>query len=192
MPFVIIIVVVMAVLVIVLMLVSMRVIVVAAGLVMHMARLAMRRMLVRAVFMAVMPVLVTIMPAMVLLVVILALGALVGAAVGLERRFDMRDFRPDAARHVLDHGIAPDTDAVRHDLDRHVPVAEMIGKLRQFLRVAAAQFREFLWRGDNLDKPAIVQHQRVAIAQHHCVGRSSMNSIPRTPVIAMRRRWRPS
>src|ERR1700676_954682 len=80
----------------------------------------------------------------------------IGAAFGIERRLDLDDAGAEALYHRLDDVIAPDPQALRHDLGRQMAVAEMPGEANQMLRIAAPDLDQRLrWR-DHLDQPRIL------------------------------------
>ena len=89
----------------------------------------------------------------------------IGAAFGIERRFDLDHARAQSLHHRLDDMVAPDPQAARGDLRRQMAVAEMPGDPDQMLRISAADLDQRLRRRDNLNQPGIVEHQRVAAAQ---------------------------
>jgi hypothetical protein len=62
--------------------------------------------------------------------------------------------------------VAPDPQAACRDLSGQMTVAEMPGDPDQMLRIGAANLDQRLRRRDDLDQPAIVEHQRIAAAQH--------------------------
>ena len=68
-------------------------------------------------------------------------GAGIGAAFGIERRLDLDDARAETPDHRLDHVIAPDAQALGHDLGRQMAIAEMPGDADQMLRIVAADFQ---------------------------------------------------
>jgi hypothetical protein len=90
----------------------------------------------------------------------------ISATFGIEWRFDLDHARAQPLHHRLDDMIAPDTQAPRRDLGRQMAVAEMPGDPNQMLRIGAADLGQGLRRRDDLDQPVIVEHQRVAAAQH--------------------------
>jgi hypothetical protein len=90
----------------------------------------------------------------------------IGAAFGIEGRFDLDHARAQSPHHRLDDMVAPDAQAARRDLRRQMTVAEMPGDPNQMLRIGAANLGQRLRRRDNLDQPVIVEHQRIAAAQH--------------------------
>ena len=89
----------------------------------------------------------------------------IGAAFGIERRLDLDDAGAESLHHRLDDVVAADAQALRHDLRRQMAVAEMPGDADQMQRIGAADLDQRLGRGDHLDQPAVLQHQRVAAAQ---------------------------
>ena len=93
----------------------------------------------------------------------------IGATFGIERRLDLDHARTKPFHHRLDDVIAPDAQALGHDLRRQVAVTEMPGDANQMVRIGPANFEQRLRRRDHLDQPAVVEHQRVAAAQRHCI-----------------------
>jgi hypothetical protein len=93
----------------------------------------------------------------------------IGAAFGIERRLDLDHARAEPFHHCLDHVIAPDPQALRHDLRRQMAITEMPGDPNQVLRVLPTNFEQRLRRRNDFDQPVIVEHQRVAAAQRHRV-----------------------
>ena len=92
-------------------------------------------------------------------------GVGISAAFGVERRLDLDHARAQPPHHRLDDVIAPDPQALAHDLGRQMTVAEMPGDPNQMVRVVAADLGQRLGCRDHLDQPAVVEHQRVAAAQ---------------------------
>jgi hypothetical protein len=90
----------------------------------------------------------------------------IGAPFGIEWRLDLDHARAQSLHHRLDDMVAPDTQAARRDLRRQMAVAEMPGDPNQMLRIGAANLGQRLRRRDDLDQPVIVEHQRIAAAQH--------------------------
>src|SRR5581483_10693133 len=89
----------------------------------------------------------------------------IGTALGIEGRLDLDDAGAQSPHHRLDHMVAPNAQRLRHELGRQMPVAEMPGDADQMMRIGALDLEQRLWRGHDLDQPAILQHQRVAAAQ---------------------------
>lgn len=94
---------------------------------------------------------------------------LVSPAIGLERRLYMHHLRAELAGHLLQHVIPADAEAFGQNFSGRVAVADVIGEPHHQPRVGRAQFGELFWSRDDLDQPAILQHQRVAAAQMHGV-----------------------
>jgi len=89
----------------------------------------------------------------------------VGAAFGIERRLDGGHFCAEPREQRLDRGVAPHTQPVREQLNRHMPVAEMPGEPRERGQVLRARLDERLRLGDHLDQGAVVEQQQIAHAQ---------------------------
>jgi hypothetical protein len=80
----------------------------------------------------------------------------IGAAFGIERRFDLDHARPQPLHHRLDDMIAPDPQALGHNLRRQVTVAKVPGDPNQMLRVVAADLGQRLRCCNDLDQPVVV------------------------------------
>src|SRR5882724_1374394 len=89
----------------------------------------------------------------------------IGAAFGIEWRLDLDHARAEPLHHRLDDVIAPDPQALGHDLRRQMAVAEMPGDPNQMVRVGAFYLEQRLRRRHDFDQTSIVEHQRVATAQ---------------------------
>jgi hypothetical protein len=105
-------------------------------------------------------------------------GPGIGAALRLERRFDLKQFRAKAAQHILDDMIAPDAELPARDLNRQMTIAEVPGYAREILRLVAADLRQGLRRGHDFDKAAIFQHQGIAMAQDQGLGKIEQKGKP--------------
>src|SRR5579871_5929801 len=79
--------------------------------------------------------------------------ALIGAAFGIEGRLDLDHPRAQSFHHRLDHVIAPDAQALGHDLRRQMTIAEMPGHANQMLRIDAADFGQWFGCSDHFDQP---------------------------------------
>ena len=88
----------------------------------------------------------------------------IGAACGIERRFDLDEARAQSSHHLLNHMIAPDAQSPLRDLGRQVPVAEMPGQPHQPLRRIRPHLHQRLRRGAHQDDAALLQKQPVAVA----------------------------
>ncbi len=89
----------------------------------------------------------------------------IGAAFRIERRLDLHDARAEPLYHCLDHVVAADAQPLWHELGRQMTVAEMPGNPDQVMRIASLDLEQRLGRGDHLDQPAVLQHQRIAAAE---------------------------
>jgi hypothetical protein len=89
----------------------------------------------------------------------------IGAALRIEWRFDFDHPSPQARNHRLNDVIAPIPQALGHDLCRQMAIAKVPGDANQMLRILAANLSKRLGRGDHLDQPTILEHQRVTAAK---------------------------
>ena len=89
----------------------------------------------------------------------------VGAALGVERRFDLDHPCAQPLDHRFDNVVAPDAQSTRRDLCRQMAVAEMPAEAHQMLRVVTPDFQKRLWRCHDFDQPAILEHERIATTQ---------------------------
>src|SRR5271165_5030178 len=122
----------------------------------HVAMVGFMRVAVIVIMPVIMPMMSMIM--MVMLVIVGGLlGLHIGAAFGIERRFERDDARAEAFRHLLDDRVAADAQRLRHELDGQVAVAEMPGDAHEPQRVGGADFRERLRRGDHFDDAAVLE-----------------------------------
>jgi hypothetical protein len=89
--------------------------------------------------------------------------------LGLERRLDALDACAEASHHRLEHVVARDADAVRQQLARDVPVADVPRQAQEEVRWSK-NVRDRLRAGDNAYHAAIVEQQSVAITQRVRLG----------------------
>ena len=62
--------------------------------------------------------------------------------------------------------VAPDADAIGHDLSRNVAIAQMPGNAGQLHDIGASEFSK-LFRGcDNFNQPAVIEYKGIAILQN--------------------------
>src|SRR5271166_5976455 len=141
--------------------------IVAVMLVMRMVgMIAVRTMLVMVVTVMVVAVVVVAVVIVVVVIVVVVvvtaragLGLHIGAALGIERRLERDYAGAEAPGHLLDHGIAPDPQSLRHQFGRQMTVAEMPCDPHQAERVGRADFGERLRRSDHFDNAAVLESQ---------------------------------
>jgi hypothetical protein len=92
-------------------------------------------------------------------------GIGIGAAFVIERRLDLDHARTEALHHGFDDVVAADAQALGHDLRRQMAIAEMPTDANKVVWIVAADLEQRLGRGDHLDQPTVLQHQRIAAAQ---------------------------
>jgi hypothetical protein len=96
------------------------------------------------------------------LCVAMVVSAVIGAAFGLEWRFERDDAGAELFGELGKNVIAPDAQGVAEHLDRYMAVAEMPGDAGEMLRIGAADFEQRFRRSDDFDEAAVLQHQRIA------------------------------
>jgi len=94
------------------------------------------------------------------------LGLHIGAALGIERRFERDDAGAEALDHLFDGRVAADAQSFRRQLDFQVARAEMPGDAHEAERVGGADFGERLGRGDDFDDASVFEPEAVAATQH--------------------------
>jgi hypothetical protein len=102
---------------------------------------------------------------MIVRVVVMSRG--IGAALGVERRFNGDDLRAKPVRHLFDDMVAADAQRAAGQFDRQMTIAEMPGDARERHSVLAPDFGKRLRRGDDFDNAPVLEREPVAGAQHH-------------------------
>jgi len=103
----------------------------------------------------------------VIIVTVRVAGLGIGAAFGIERRLDLDHLRTEPLHHGFDDMVAANAQALGHDLRRQMTVAKMPADANEMVRVLAADLQQRLGCRDDLDHPAVFQHQRIAAAQRN-------------------------
>lgn len=160
------------VLAIVIMVMIVIIVIVTAMLVMDMLVMAMTGMTVSvmAVAMVVVPMIAVTVSMIVMSMIMMSMTCRlirsgIGAAFGIERRFDLDDLGAKTLHHLLDDMIAADAQALGHDLRRQMAIAEMPREPHQMAGIGTTDLDQWLRRCDHLDQAAVFQHQSVAAAQ---------------------------
>ena len=89
----------------------------------------------------------------------------IGAALRIERRLDCGDTCAQAREQRLERAVGSQPQAVRQDLNRHMPVAKMPGEFRKMREVAPAHLDQRLGLDHDLDRTAIVENEQVTHPQ---------------------------
>lgn len=97
-------------------------------------------------------------------------GGLVGAAFRLERRLDEGDAGAETARHLLQHRVSGDADAIGQKLRGDVTVAEMPGQAGEMMGIPRHDLGHRLLGRHHGDDPAVVKPDAVAVLQPHRLG----------------------
>src|SRR3954447_26453903 len=95
-------------------------------------------------------------------VMLMVMAAGIGAGLRLERRLDMGDGRAKFAQHFLKYVVLGDAQEAFANLDRHMPVAEVIRRLGE---ISGFNVEKLFGTGNNLDHPAIGVRNKVAAPQ---------------------------
>src|ERR1700722_15331057 len=89
----------------------------------------------------------------------------VGAAFGIEWRFDLDDARTEPAQHLFQHMIAANAQRFRQNLCRHMAIAEVPGDAHEMRWIVAAYLKEQFRCSNDFHQPSIVEDQGVAISE---------------------------
>ena len=100
-----------------------------------------------------------------MLVTVVVMAMIVGAALGIKRRFDRRQPCAEPAQHIFDNVIAPDAQSLADDLDVDVTIADMPREACQIVSIRSGDFNQRLGPPNDADDRAVVEHQAVAVAQ---------------------------
>src|SRR5262245_2967314 len=90
--------------------------------------------------------------------------ATIGAALRLEGRLPLHEGRSEAAQHVFDHVIRPDTKALTADRGRHMAVAEVPGEPHQTTGIVMRDVDHRLRGREDEEPPPVVELQAIAMA----------------------------
>jgi hypothetical protein len=90
----------------------------------------------------------------------------IGAPFGIERPLDRRDPRPKPSQHILDHVIGANTDCVRENLCRQMPVADVPAQADELAWPPRPDLDQCLGCGHDLDQATVLQLQRITAAKH--------------------------
>src|SRR6516164_6871368 len=100
-----------------------------------------------------------------------ALGADIGAALGIERRLERDHAGPEALDHRLDDGIAADAQRLRQYFGGQMAIAEMPGDADERRRVCGPDLAQRFGLGDHLNHASVLEPQPVPAAQHRRFGK---------------------
>jgi hypothetical protein len=119
-----------------------------------------------AMRMLVVIMLMVIMPVMRMIMVVMA-RLQVGAALGVEGRFDDPKLAAKPRHHRLDDRITTNAQAPVGDLHWQVAIAEMPAESQQVVRRLGPNLGELLRRTNNFHQPAVLKLHRITGAQGH-------------------------
>jgi hypothetical protein len=90
---------------------------------------------------------------------------MVGAGFGLERTFFHHEPESQSMQHVIEYMIVTVPQPERPDLQRYVPVSEMISAARQQISIRRVRRRDGFGRRRNFDDAPVLGEQSIAAAQ---------------------------
>ncbi len=133
-----------------------------------MMRIAVMRMIVRAM-------------KVIVIVTMDGRGRDIGAALRVEGGLDRRHFRAEPARHILDDMVAPDAQALGQEFGRQVTRTSAAASAPRISASCSGAATTSTMRPSSSASPSPARSITAS-------GRSSRKARPRTPVIAIRRR----
>ena len=108
-------------------------------------------------------------------IAVMMVAATVRASFGSEGRAREGDVQPQAAHEVVEHVIVLVGEAAGRDLERHVPIAEVVRRAREEERVVGGRDAEILVGGDDRIRLAVVGEQAVAVHEHRAARQADGN-----------------
>src|SRR5215475_14128243 len=91
---------------------------------------------------------------------------LVGAALGLERRFERCELGAEFHQHPFQDMVATDAQAVAYHLDLGVAIAEMPSEPRKLVRVRGGNLDQRLRPRHHAHDAVVIEHEPIAILEH--------------------------
>ena len=105
-------------------------------------------------------------PAMTLIIMLMMYMAVaVGARLGLKADADFMHMATKPLDHRLQHMVGQQSHEAVADLDRHMPIADVISDAGQFDRIMGMNFEQALGGGLDSHNAPVCQQQPVAMAQ---------------------------
>src|SRR5882757_4870960 len=101
-----------------------------------------------------------------MVVMVTAPLCVIRAGLGLEGLFLHGEPEPQATQHVIEYMIVAVPQPQRPDLQRHMPVAEMIGAPRQQIGISGVRRADGFRCRDDFDDAPILGEQSIAAAQN--------------------------
>jgi hypothetical protein len=105
---------------------------------------------------------------MIVVVIVVVTGAGgIGSGFGIEWRVDRFDMTAEAFDHVPNDVVGTDPNSIAKQLHRQMTIAEMPGDADKFPVVMIVNLQQRLGPRADLDDPAFLKSESVAIAQPH-------------------------
>jgi hypothetical protein len=99
----------------------------------------------------------------VVMAVLVAVFPAVSATFGLKSGLDFCELRAEAAEHVLDYMVGPNTENLIANFSRQMPVSEVPSKTHKLVGIFVPDFDNVLRSGLNHQPPPIFQLQAISI-----------------------------
>jgi hypothetical protein len=94
-------------------------------------------------------------------------GAAVSAAFGVEGSLHPYKIRFEAMEHILDHMVRPNAKNLVSDFGGQMPISQMPSKAHELIGVFMPDFDNTLRSGLDLQQPAIIKLQAIAIGHRN-------------------------
>jgi hypothetical protein len=94
-------------------------------------------------------------------------GAAVSAAFGVEGSLHPYKIRFEAMEHILDHMVRPNAKNLVSDFGGQMPISQMPRKAHELIGVFMSDFDNTLRSGFDLQQPAIIKLQAIAIGHRN-------------------------
>jgi len=95
----------------------------------------------------------------------------VSSAFGLEGSMHFAKISSEAMEHLLDHMVRSNAENLVLDLSWQVPIAQMPSQAHELIGIFMPDFYDKLRCGLDLEPPAIVKLQAIAVGHGDCLGK---------------------
>lgn len=114
---------------------------------------------------AILMIVVSMLVTMIMPMSMIACDRQIGAALGIERGFNLRDLDCEIEQQLLHSRTTAQPKTIAENLHRHVAVAQKPSDARERRKVGRAHFEQRLGLGDNFDQTSILEDQYVVGTQ---------------------------
>ena len=99
------------------------------------------------------------------MVMVVVLAMPVRPVLRIEGRLERAHARTQAAQHVFEHVVAPDSQPVAHHLHVGMAIADVPGEPGQIVRRCRSDFDQRLRLAGDAHHGAVLEHEAIAVAQ---------------------------